>query len=194
MAKLSLGRGKSPKGGGSESLDVVLTGVPEMVARLKELDPKLVRDLRKELRQSAEKTASRIRAEIGVTPPISGMANTAYRTHFAGATTSISISLAGNRRRDVTGLLKIKVDVPKNGIGYLIVENAGKRGGAGEGPQGSNLIAVLTDRVGTIKGRGKGAQRQLAWRHFFAEKITLSRAAADIVNDFEKKSTRELDK
>jgi hypothetical protein len=172
--------------------EIVVTGVAEMVARLKELDPKQVTLLRKQLRESAEKTASKIKSEIGTTPPISGMGGNDHRTHWGGAVTSVKISFTGNRRRDITPLLKIKVDAPRNGVGYLIAEHAGKRGGAGEGPQGSNLIAVLTDRLGTIKGRGKGAQRQLAWRHFLAERRQLNRAAADIIAHFEKVSTGEI--
>jgi hypothetical protein len=172
--------------------DVVVTGVAEMVARLKELDPKQVTALRKQLRESAQKTASKIKAEIGTTPPISGMGGSNHRTDWGGAVTSVNISFTGNKRRDVTPLLKIKVDVPNSAVGYLIAEHAGKRGGAGETPQGSNLIAVLTDRLGTIKGRGKGAQRQLAWRHFWAERRQLNKAAADIIAHFEKVSTGEI--
>jgi hypothetical protein len=172
--------------------DVVVTGVAEMVARLKELDPKQVTLLRKRLRDSANTTASKIKAQIGTTPPISGMGGSDHRTDWGGAVTSVQISFAGNKRRNITPLLKIKVDTPRNAVGYLIAEHAGKRGGAGETPQGSNLIAVLTDRLGTIKGRGKGAQRQLAWRHFWAERRQLNRDAAEIIAHFEKVSTGEI--
>lgn len=195
MAKFSLGRGKAAKmsgGDGSAELSVFVTGVADMVARLKELDPKLVTRLRKELRQSAEKTASNIKSQIQTTPPISGMGGGDHRTDWGGAVTSVSISFTGNKRRDITPLLKIKVDAPKTAVGYLIAENAGKRGPAGTQARGANLIAVFTDRLGTIKGKGRGAQRQIAWRYFWSERQKLNGAAVDIVRRFEKISTGEI--
>jgi hypothetical protein len=172
--------------------EVVVTGVREMVARLKELDPKLVTRFRKELRDTAKGAASRIQSQIGTTPPLSGMGGGDHRTDFAGTVTSVTISMAASRRKDITPLLKIKVDAPKTAIGYLIAENAGKRGPAGSQPRGANLIAVMTDRLGPIKGKGKGAQRQIAWRYFWAERRQLNRAAADIVAKYEKIATGEL--
>lgn len=174
-------------------IEVALTGVKEMVARLKELDPKLVTRFRKELRGVTTSVASDIKSNISsMRPPLSGMGNMRYREAWGGAVTGVSISLTGSRRKDVTPLLKIKVDAPKTAVGYLIAENAGKRGGAGEGSQGSNLIAVLTDRVGKIRGRGKGAQRQIAWALFWRSRLKLAEQAAEIVNHFEKVSTGEL--
>ena len=173
--------------------EVVVTGVREMVARLKELDPKLVTRFRKELRDTAKGAASRIQSAIQTTPPLSGMAGDSPRAlRWAGANASVSISMAGSRRKDVTPLLKIKVDSSKGSPGYMVGEKAGARGPAGSTPQGSHLIAVLTDRLGTIRGKGKGAQRQIAWRYFWAERRDLERAAADIVNHFEKVSTGEI--
>jgi len=187
MGIFSSGRGK-----GGKDTTIVVTGVAEMVARLKEIKPSLVRDFRKELRETAKGAASRIQSNIGTTPPISGMDGANHRTDWGGAVASVSISLAGSRRRDVTPLLKIKVDAPKTAIGYIIAENAGKGGPAGSTPQGANLIAVLTDRLGTIKGKGKGAQRQIAWRYFWAERRELNKAAADIIARYEKIATGEL--
>jgi hypothetical protein len=172
--------------------EVVVTGVREMIARLKEIDPKQVSKLRKELRESTNKVASDIRSGIGTTPPIKGMDGADHRTDWGGAVTSVKISVAGSTRKNITPLLKIKVDAPKHAVGYLIAENAGKRGGAGETPQGSNLIAVFTDRLGVIRGRGKGAQRGIAWRYFWEQRRELNLAAAEIIARYEKEATREI--
>jgi hypothetical protein len=173
--------------------EVVVTGVAELVARLKELDPKLVTKFRKELRDTAKATASRIQSQIQTTPPLSGMSGDSPRAlRWAGAVASVSISITGSRRKDVTPLLKIKVDSIKGSPGYMVGEKAGAKGPAGSTPQGSNLIAVLADRLGPIKGKGKGAQRQIAWRYFWAERRELNNAAVDIVNRFEKISTGKL--
>jgi hypothetical protein len=170
---------------------VVVKGVPEMVARLKNLDPQLVKDFRKDLRKVAESTASKIKTQIGTTPPLSGMGG-GYRTDWGGAKTGINTSFTGSRRADITPLLKIKVDVPKTAIGYLIAEHAGKLGPFGTQGRGANLIAVLTDRLGPIKGKGIGAQRQIAWRYFWAERPKLNAAAVQVVRDFEKTATGKL--
>jgi hypothetical protein len=189
MAKLSFGKGGTSDGGKPV---VVVTGVSEMVARLKELDAKLVTRLRKELKDTAKGTASRIQSQIQTTPPLSGMGGGDHRTDWGGAVATVSASFAGSKRKDVTPLLKIKVDSPKTAIGYMIAEKAGSRGPSGSGPRGAQLIAMLTDRLGTIRGKGKGAQRQIAWRYFWSERKDVARAAVEVVNRFEKISTGEL--
>jgi len=173
---------------------VTVTGVREMVDQLKAIDPKLAAKFRKDLRATATDMASKIQAQIQVTPPLSGMANDTPRSlRWAGARATVSrLSLTGSRRRDITPLLKIIVDSPVGAPGYMVAEKAGARGGAGETPQGSNLIAVLTDRLGTIKGRGKGSQRQIAWRLFWAQRLLLNRAAVMVVEKFERIVTEEM--
>lgn len=175
--------------------DVDAKGVREMVAQLKAIDPKLASQFRKELKGTAQDMASIIKARIQVTPPLSGMNNvTDGALTWRGAVTKVSISLAGSRRRDVTPLLSIKVDSPKGAPGYMVAEKAGTLGGAGDTPQGTNLIAVLTDRLGTIKGRGRGAQRQIAWRYFWGQRALLNRAANRVVEKFERIVTNEMDR
>ena len=193
MGKLSLGNGGSAgSGSGDSSTTVVVTGVSEMVARLKEIDPKLVTRLRKELKDTAKGLASRIQGQIQTTPPLSGMGGGDHRTDWGGAVAGVSVSFAGSKRKDITPLLKIKVDSVKGAIGYMIAEKAGARGPSGGQPRGAQLIAMLTDRLGTIKGKGKGAQRQIAWRHFWGERKSVARAAVEVINRFEKISTGEL--
>jgi hypothetical protein len=178
------------------SYPVHVTGVREMMEQLKEIDPKLAAKFRKELRATANDMASIIQSQIQVTPPLSGMSNDTRRSlRWAGAKATVSrLSLAGSRRKDVTPLLKILVDSPAGAPGYMVAEKAGTRGGAGSSPQGSNLIAILTDRLGTIKGKGKGAQRQLAWKHFWSQRLLLNRAAVMVVDKFERMVTNEMDR
>jgi hypothetical protein len=173
--------------------EVHVTGVREMVARLKELDPKLVTKFRKELRDSAKGVASQIQSQIQTTPPLSNMDGYSSRSLiWAGAVTSVAISMTGSRRKDVTPLLKIKVDSPKGMPGYMVGEKAGSRGPNGKTPQGSNLIAVLTERLGKIRGKGRGAQRQIAWRYFWDQRAQLNASALEIVHRYEKIATEEI--
>jgi len=171
---------------------VTITGVREMVAQLKEIDPKLATQFRKELRGTANDMASKIKSQIQVTPPLSNMDGYSARSLiWRGAVTKVSISLARSRKKDVTPLLSIKVDSPKGAPGYIAAETAGRRGAAGNTPQGTHFIAMMTDMFGTLKGRGGN---RIAWRHFWAQRLLLNRAAVMVVEKFERIVTNEMDR
>jgi hypothetical protein len=172
------------------SYDVRAEGVRDMVAQLKAIDPKLATQFRKELRGTANDMASIIKSRIQVTPPLSNMDGYSARSLiWRGAVTKVSISLAGSRRRDVTPLLAIKVDSPKGAPGYMAAESAGRRGGAGNSPQGSHFIAMMTDKFGPLKGKGGN---RIAWKYFWAQRDLLNRAANMIVQKFERMVTDEM--
>jgi len=164
--------------------------VRDMVTQLKAIDPKLATQFRKELRGTANDMASIIKSRIQVTPPLSNMDGYSARSLiWRGAVTKVSISLAGSRRRDVTPLLAIKVDSPKGAPGYMAAESAGRRGGAGNSPQGSHFIAMMTDKFGPLKGKGGN---RIAWKYFWAQRDLLNRAANMIVQKFERMVTDEM--
>jgi hypothetical protein len=165
-------------------------GVREIQAQLKAIDPKLASQFRKELKGTANQMASTIKSRIQVTPPLSNMDGYSARSLiWRGAVTKVSISLAGSRRRDVTPLLAIKVDSPKGAPGYMAAESAGRRGGAGNSPQGSHFIAMMTDKFGPLKGKGGN---RIAWKYFWAQRDLLNRAANMIVQKFERMVTDEM--
>lgn len=171
--------------------DVDAKGVREMVAQLKAIDPKLASQFRKELKGTAQDMASIIKTRIQVTPPLSNMDGYSARSLiWRGAVTKVSISLAGSRRRDVTPLLSIKVDSPKGAPGYIAAETAGRRGAAGNTPQGTHFIAMMTDIFGPLKGRGGN---RIAWKYFWAQQPLLNRAANRVVDKFERIVTNEMD-
>jgi hypothetical protein len=170
--------------------DVDAEGVREMLAQLKEIDPKLVTQFRKELRGTATDMASTIKRQIQVTPPLSGMGrNTEDSLLWAGARTSVSISLAGNRRRDVTPLLSIKVDSVKGAPGYIAAEKAGSLGASGNTSQGAHFIAAMTQKFGPLKGKGGN---RIAWKYFWGQRELLNRAANMVVQKFERIVTNEM--
>ena len=188
------------------SYDVRAEGVREMLAKLEAIDPALVRQFKKDLKSTAQDMSSTIQARIGVTPPLSGMGGyTPYALTFQGAKARVSISLAGNRRRDVTPLLAIKVDSPKGAPGYMAAEVAGnpnarlrkslvsrtKWGGSQPGgPQGQHLIARMVQKYGPLKGKGGN---RIAWKYFWAQRDLLNRAATMVVQKFERIATSEMD-
>jgi hypothetical protein len=165
-------------------------GVREIQAQLKAIDPKLASQFRKELKGTANQMASTIKSRIQVTPPLSGMGNYTRRSLlWQGARTSVSISLAGSRRRNVTPLLSIKVDSVKGAPGYMAAETAGRRGGEGNTPQGTHFIAAMTDKFGTLKGRGGN---RIAWPLFWSQRLLLERAADVVITKFERIVTDEM--
>lgn len=175
--------------------DVRADGVRDMVAQLKAIRPDLVTEFRTKLRGTAKEMASDIKSQIQVTPPLTNMKPTmgvAGRSLiWRGAVTKISISLAGSRKRDVTPLLSIKVDSPKGAPGYIAAETAGRNGGAGNTPQGTHFIAMMTDKFGPLKGKGGN---RIAWKYFWGQRALLNRAANRVVEKFERIVTNEMDR
>jgi len=170
--------------------DVRAEGVRDMVAQLKAIDPKLATQFRKELRGTAQDMASIIKARIQVTPPLSGMAGYSARSLiWQGATTKVSISLTGSRKRDVTPLLAIKADSPKGAPGYIAAEKAGSLGASGNTPQGTHFIAMMTEKFGPLKGKGGN---RIAWKYFWGQRALLNRAANRVVEKFERIVTNEM--
>lgn len=185
--------------------DVRAEGVREMLAILERIDPALVRQFRKDLKNTAKDMSTIIEQRIGVTPPLSGMGGyTPYALTFQGAKARVSISLAGNRRRDVTPLLAIKVDSPRGAPGYMAAEVAGnpnakvrqslrsrtKWGGSqAGGPQGQHLIARMVQKYGPLKGKGGN---RIAWKYFWGQRALLNRAANDVVRKFERIVSDEM--
>jgi hypothetical protein len=184
--------------------DVRAENVREMINRLKSIDPKLVRDFRRDLRGTAKAMATTIKSEIQVTPPLSGMGKSTPRAlNWAGANTRVSISVAGSRKRDVTPLLAIKVDSPKGSPGYMAAETAGRNGPVGKsgssrrtgnggsdagGPQGAHFIMKMTEIFGPLKGRGGN---RIAWKYFWGERRRLNRAAMVVIDNFERRINEE---
>jgi hypothetical protein len=170
--------------------DVDAVGVREMLAQLKDIDPKLVTQFRKELRGTANDMATTIKSRIQVTPPLSGMALTSPGAlTWRGAVTKVSISLAGSRKRDVSPLLAIRVDSVKGAPGYIVAEKAGSLGSAGSTPQGTYFIAAMVQKFGPLKGKGGN---RIAWKYFWGQRALLNRAANMVVQKFERIVTNEM--
>jgi hypothetical protein len=169
--------------------DVDAKGVKEMVANLKEINPDLVKQLRADLRKVVAEVASNIKADIGAMPaPLSGFAQPGNKAFWGGVTAKPSISLANTRK--ITPLLGIKVNSVKGAPGYMIAETAGKKT-SGITPQGQNMVAVLTDRLGPIKGK---SGNRIAWKLFYRKKEQLRKAALIIVDDYARKASVRLNK
>lgn len=185
--------------------DVRADNVRELVARLKNIEPKLASTFRKDLKSTATNTASMIQSRIGqIRPPLSNMQyGTARALRWDGAKARVTLSLRGSRKRDVTPLLGIIVDSPKGSPGYIVAETAGSRGpvkslsggrsawggSTRRGPQGQHLVATLVQRFGPLKGKGGN---RIAWGFFSKQRESITSAAKLVLGKFEAEVTREL--
>jgi hypothetical protein len=59
------------------------------------------------------------------------------------------------------------------------------------GPQGQYLIARMVQKYGPLKGKGGN---RIAWKYFWGQRDLLNRAAAMIIDKFERKITNEMDR
>lgn len=172
-------------------------GVREVVAALESIDKRHVTELRNKMKGTAEATASIIRKQVETIPaPLSGMTRQSAngRTlYWGGVETKVSFQ-PKNKRRGVSSLLAIKVIAPKRAPGFIVAEKAGARGHSGESGTGqaTHLIAVMTDTFGRLHGRGKGQQRLISWQFFWRQRDLLQKAAIMVLQEFEKKITREM--
>jgi hypothetical protein len=124
--------------------------VRAVIKQLRNIDPEIVKDLRKELRSNLSPIAQQVAASVPTEPPLSGFARS-NATAWAAVTGKTSFT-PGKSRKGGNSLVSVRVE-PRNGArGVYIAELAGSRS-SGKTPQGSNLITVLNQRS-PMKGRG----------------------------------------
>jgi hypothetical protein len=116
---------------------------------LKEIDPQIVKDLRKELRSKLSPIAQQVAAAVPLDPPLSGMRNNGA-TRWSGASGKTSFT-PGRSKKTGNSLVAVRVQ-PKEGRGVYIAELAGSRS-SGSTANGQNLIQVLNQRQ-PMKGKG----------------------------------------
>jgi hypothetical protein len=180
------------------------------IAQLAEVEPKSTLELKQKLKKTSDKMASYIQSNISAIKPLSGMTGQTPRAlTWSGAKAISSYAIKGDRRRDVTSLLSIKVS--SRTAGYIVMEfagnpNAKKRvatssvhkdgsartvfgGSKPGGPQGAHLIAHMEQKFGPLKGKGGN---RIAWKMFMRQQDTLHAAAVAVLDDFMLKASREI--
>jgi len=131
---------------------VSATGIREIVKELKEVDPQLLKDLRKELRSQVGPIAKQVADAVPSEPPLSGFGNPSP-TGWSPVRPSIAFT-PGRSRKTGNHLVNIRVNpVPARGRrGLYIGELAGSRSG-GTTDRGRRMIDVLNQRF-PMRGRG----------------------------------------
>jgi hypothetical protein len=177
--------------------DYKTEGIRELTDKLKSVDPKLYAKLRKNLEIEVEKLASPIEHVLNVIPaPLSGMTRTTENgrnLRWGGVTSKVIVPTRFNKK-GMSTLVTLVIDTPKGSPGFLVAEKAGSRGHSGMSGTGqaTNLIAVMTDKLGVLKGSGKRQQRGLSWAAFWKHKDVLNRAAKNVVEDIENELSDRL--
>jgi hypothetical protein len=128
-----------------------------MIAKLKEIDPKLVTDLRRELRGRLMPFARQIAGIVPTAPPLSGFNNVGVTAW--SAVVGKTAFTPGKSRRSATNLVSIRIEPRGGKRGFFIAELAGSRS-SGKTASGINLVAVLNQRKPMTKRGGRYAYAQ----------------------------------
>jgi hypothetical protein len=145
---------------------------------LKEIDPQIVKDLRKELRTRLSPIAQQVAQAVPNEPPLSGLGS-----QWSRVKGKVSLT-PGRSKKTGNALVSVRVD-PVSGRGLYIAELAGSRS-TGTGT-GRNLIEVLNQRK-PMKGRG-GRYVYAQFRLLRPDVIVI---AEKILNDTFSKLEKEL--
>jgi hypothetical protein len=170
--------------------DYKTEGIRQLTDTLKSVDPKLYAKLRANLKTTAVEVAGIVERDLNsIVVPLSGMRRITpmqRNLHYANPITKVQVPTKFTRK-GASSLVNIIVDTPKGSPGFLAMEKAGAKGPAGQSGSGqaANLIAVMTQKVGLLKGTGRRKQRGLSWAAFYRHKDMLNRAAKKVVADIE---------
>lgn len=122
-----------------------VTGVRETLAALKQFDPQLERDLRKEIRSIVSPLRSEAQRRIPSAPPLSGWTRGRYAFDGGAARAGVRVQVGGraSKRKRVWPLVTLK----QTNAGGAVFDIAGRRS-SGSSPAGRAFIAGLNRRHG----------------------------------------------
>lgn len=158
--------------------------VRKVIRILKDIDPLIVKDLRKELRGQLLPTARQIASIVPVEPPLSKMRNNGA-TGWSPVVGKTSFT-PGKSRRAATSLVSIRIEPRSGQRGFYIAEIAGSRS-SGKTASGIAMIQNLNERQ-PMSGRGG----RYAYAEFRALRPEVVSIAERILNDTFAKVDQEL--
>lgn len=170
--------------------DVTFEGesIRSAIAKLKEVDPELVKEFKKEMRTAIKPIAVAIADIVPPenSPPLSGMRSGYTRLRWAGVKGTVSIT--PGKKKGASRLVSIVVQA-KPDAGFKMAELAGSRSD-GYTPQGEAMIRGLRSRF-PLPGSGKGGR--FAFTKFREERPEVVRIAVDIMNKYLDEVNRKFD-
>jgi hypothetical protein len=131
----------------SVRLDV--EGVRETINILRLIEPEAIKELRRDIKNDAglNAAASSIRSQIPAIAPLSGMMSHNGRTSYKIPTVKAVLSPPRKTiRSGEASLITLVTTPPKDGVGFEIVDMAG-RGGGGRSSRGRAMLANLAAKA-----------------------------------------------
>jgi hypothetical protein len=124
-------------------------GVAQTLAAIRQIEPDGLKALRRDIKTDAGVSAaiSSIESQIPQISPLSGMVGHSGRTEYR--IPRVSVSLRSPRRamsRNESSLITLVTSPPKSGIGFLLVDMAG-RGSQGKTASGRAMISNLRKKA-----------------------------------------------
>ena len=159
------------------------SAVRRAIAELKEIDPKLVSALRRDIKSELSGVASGIEAAFPSEGELSGM-NGRGRTSYLKPKASVAFLPGYGRAGKASTLIGIKVKIAKDQVGAWISEMAGMRGVARVGGQSRSYRgqlgetkshrlngqgAYMIDRLNRRSPMG-GRGGRYGWKYFLSQK------------------------
>jgi hypothetical protein len=132
-----------------ETVRIDVEGVQETLNILRKFQPESLAQLRRDIKNDSGLNAavSSVKAEIPPVAPLSGMMNHNGRTQYR--IPRVAPSLKSPKRTmssQESSLITIATTSPKDGIGFEIIDMAG-RGSGGRTPRGRAMIANLAKKA-----------------------------------------------
>jgi hypothetical protein len=132
-----------------ESVRIDVEGVQDTINLLRRIEPDSIKELRRDIKNDPglNAAASSIRSQIPPVAPLSGMMRHSGRTQYK--IPRVAPSFRTPRRflaRGEASLVTLVTTPPKDGVGFEIVDMAG-RGAGGRTRQGRAMIAALARKA-----------------------------------------------
>jgi hypothetical protein len=132
-----------------ETVRIDVEGVRDTINLLRKIEPDSLKELRRDIKNDPglNAAASSIRSQIPPVAPLSGMMNHSGRTQYK--IPKVAPSFKTPRRtlgRGESSLITLVTTPPKDGVGFEIVDMAG-RGSGGRTAKGRAMIAALARKA-----------------------------------------------
>jgi hypothetical protein len=153
------------------------TGVKETIAELKKLDPELLKQMRKDIKNEPglSNAVSAIKGKIPPISPLSGMVHNG-RTSYKRARVSTSFTPSVRLDRvNQRSIVTINTTPPKDGIGFQIIDMVGKGNRRGS-KKALGMQSGLT-----------GRPSRYVWKAIEGKETSLSGAVVNIINRYSEK-------
>lgn len=147
-------------------------GVKETVALMRQFEPEMLKDLRKNIRQIAQPGVTAIKSGSPTVAPLSGMVH-AGRTAYSRPKVTVQVTPGKSSRfgSDTSNLVAIKAQGSGNVYGFEISDMAGRANNAGKYPRSRQYTKNGRPQRHRLNGQGEAFIRNLNFRYSGASRF-----------------------